>query len=216
MNNQKALIKLEDPNDTIIEDDLSGEWKIQLTMQITFISSLDTREICTTDSKSDDVEIMKGSEADDTIKELFESFKKTHQEGLETKVKGSQFVFESANLLYYSLHKTSLNRNAESYIDFPSWIKHKGATLNPKNKDNECFKYAITVALNHERIKNDPQRISKIKSFIDQYEWKGIEFPSHSKDWKNFEQNNKTIALNILFAPYNTGEKNRACIQIKI
>ena len=32
----------------------------------------------------------------------------------------------------------------------------------------------------------------------------GIEFPSHSKDWKKFEQNNKTIALNILFVPYNT------------
>ena len=82
-----------------------------------------------------------------------------------------------------------MNR-AGSYIDSPSWLKHKGATLNPKNKDNECFKYAITVALNHKRIKNDPQRISKIKSFIDQYKCKGIEFPSHSKDWKS---SNKTI-----------------------
>ena len=121
-------------------------------MQITFISSLDTREIRTTDSKSDNVEIMKVSEADDNIKELFESFKKIYQEGLETKMKGSQFVFENVDLLYYSLHKTSLNR-AGSYIDSPSWIKSKGATLNPKNKDNECFKYAITFALNHKRIK---------------------------------------------------------------
>ena len=31
-----------------------------------------------------------------------------------------------------------------------------------------------------------------------------IYFPSHSKDWKNFEQNNKAIALNILFVPHNT------------
>ena len=83
-------------------------------------------------------------------------------------MKRSQFVFESVDLLCYSLHKTSLNR-AGSYIDSPSWTKYKGATLNPKNKDNECFKYAITVALNHERIKNDHQRISKIKPFIDQY-----------------------------------------------
>ena len=45
-------------------------------MQITFISSLDTGEIRTTDSKSDNVEIMNGSEADNIIKELFESFKK--------------------------------------------------------------------------------------------------------------------------------------------
>ena len=46
--------------------------------------------------------------------------------------------------------------------------------------------------------------MSKIKTFIDQYSWKEIDFPSHSKDWKKLEQNNKTIALNILFVPYNT------------
>ena len=68
INNLKA------PNDIIIEDDLSGEWKIQLTMQIAFISSLGTREIHTMDSKSDNVEIMIGYETDDIIKELFESF----------------------------------------------------------------------------------------------------------------------------------------------
>ena len=73
-------------------------------------------------------------------------------------MEGSQFVSESVDLLYYSLHKTSLNR-AGSYIDSPSWLKNKRATLNLQNKDNECFKYAITVPLNHERIKNDPQRI---------------------------------------------------------
>ena len=52
--------------------------------------------------------------------------------------------------------------------------------------------------------KTNPQRISKIKPFIDQYNWKEIDFPTHSKDWKEFELNNKTIALNILFVPYNT------------
>ena len=51
-----------------------GEWKIQLTVQISFISSLDNREICTMNSKSDNVEITMVNEADDIIKELFESF----------------------------------------------------------------------------------------------------------------------------------------------
>ena len=54
-------------------------------MQITFISSLDTGKICTMDSKSDNVEIMMGDEADDIIKKLFESFLKRYQRGLETK-----------------------------------------------------------------------------------------------------------------------------------
>ena len=48
------------------------------------------------------------------------------------------------------------------------------------------------------------QRISKIRSLINQYNWKKTDFPTHSKDWKGFELNNKRIALNILFVPYNT------------
>ena len=64
---------------------------------------------------------------------------------------------------------------------------------------------ASNIALNHQNTeKKNPQKISKIKPFIDQYNWKEIDFPSHSKDWKKFKQNNKTIALNILFIPYNT------------
>ena len=60
-------------------------------------------------------------------------------------------------------------------------------------------------------MKKIPQRISKIKPCIDQYNWKEIGFPCHSKDWKKFEQNNKTIALNILFVPHNTEKIRLAC-----
>ena len=102
-------------------------------MQISFISSLDSGEIRTMDSKSDNIEITIGNEADDIVKELFESFKKRYQEGLETKMKRSQFVFERVDLLYYSLHKISLNRGG-SYIDSPEWLKNKRATINPKIK----------------------------------------------------------------------------------
>ena len=154
-------------------------------------------------TQSDNVEILTDTEADDIINELFKSFFKKYQEGLETKMKGSEFAFDRIDLLYYRLHKISLNRSG-SYIDSPEWLNNKVATINPKNKDNECFKYAITVALNHEKIEKNPQRISKIKPFIDNYNWKDIEFPSHSKDWKKFEQNNKIIALNILFVQHNT------------
>ena len=59
---------------------------------------------------------------------------------------------------------------------------------------------ALTVALNYQNTKKDPQRI---KPFINQYDWKGINFPSQKEDWKKFESNNKSIALNILFVPYN-------------
>ena len=74
IDNHKAPIR--DSNGVIIEDDLSGEWKIQLTMQINFVSSLNPRKNCIMDSKSDNVEIMIGSETDDIIKKLFKSFLK--------------------------------------------------------------------------------------------------------------------------------------------
>ena len=76
-------------------------------------------------------------------------------------------------------------------------VKNKKATINSTNNDGKCFQYAVTVALNYEQIKKDPQRISKIKLFIEQYDWKEIDFPSHKRDWKKFKLNNKLIALNI-------------------
>ena len=79
-------------------------------------------------------------------------------------MKGSQFVFDCVHLMYYKCHKINPNRGS-SYVDFPDWIKDKKATINPINKkDNKCFQYAVTAALNHEEIKKDPKRITKIKS----------------------------------------------------
>ena len=65
------------------------------------------------------------------------------------------------------------------------------------------------MALNINSIDNHPERISKIKPFIDQYNWKDIDFPAMGKDWKKFESNNE-IALNILYVPHNTKERNIA------
>ena len=128
-------------------------------------------------------------------------------------MRGSESVHDSINLLYYHLQKIGLKRDG-SYIDSPKWLKNKRATTNPENNDDNCFQYALTVALNHQNIEKNPQRISKIKPFIDQYHWKERDFPSHSKAWKKFEQNNKTIVLNILFSPHNT-EKIRLAYKSK-
>ena len=111
-------------------------------------------------------------------------------------MRGSEFIFDSADALNYDLNKISLSRGG-SYIDSRKWLKDKKATINPKNNDYKCFQYALTVALNYEQIKKNLQRISKNKLFIDQYLWKETDFPSHSKDWKKFESNNKSIVLNI-------------------
>ena len=93
------------------------------------------------------------------------------------------------------------------YIDSSYWIKSIRATINPINKkDNKCFQYAVTVALNYEEIKKDPQRMTKINPFINKYNWEGLNFLSEKDDWKKLEKNNVTIALNVFYA------KKKKCI----
>ena len=71
------------------------------------------------------------------------------------------------------------------------------------NGDNG-FQNALDDALNYQTIETHPERISKLKPYINKYNWEGIDFPAGPKEWKKFERNNKTIALNILFIPCNT------------
>ena len=196
-------------DNAIIKHKTQSESKNQLTMAINFISSKDSDETRTLRAKSNNVEIMMGSGTDEIIKELYKSFLQRYEERFEESMRGSEFIFDSIDALYYDLNKISLLRGG-SYIDSPKWLKNKKATINPKNNDDKCFQYALTAALNSEQIKNNPERISKIKLFIDQYTWKEMDFLSHSKDWKKFESNNKSIVLNIFYMPRNTKEIRHA------
>ena len=100
--------------------------------------------------------------------------------------------------MYYDFNEISINRGG-SYIDSPQWLKNKKSTINPKNNDHKCFQYAATLALNLDRINSHLERISKIKPFIEQYNWKHVDFPATSKDWKKFESNNE---LRLIFCTY--------------
>ena len=142
-------------------------------MTINFISSKDSDETRTMNTKGNNVEIMMGSETDEIIKYLFKFVFKRYQQGLEESMRGSEFIFDTVDALYYDLNKISLSRGG-SYIDSPKWLKNKKTTINPQNNDDKCFQYDLTVALNHEQIKKNPERISKIKLFIDQCNWREI------------------------------------------
>ena len=92
---------------------------------------------------------------------------------------GSFFKLESVDRLDYKLHKIKSWREG-SYIKSPEWIRNKTKAINPKNEDDDnCFQYALTVALNYQNIENHPERISNIGPFINECSWKGIDFPSH-------------------------------------
>ena len=171
-----------DLKDMIDDYKSKGEWRIQLVMRMIFVSFIDKNETQVMHTKSDNVKFMNSTDTSDAISELIEYFAKRYQEGLETKMKGSSYIFERVDLLEYNLHKISLNRG-NSYIDPPEWLKNKKVIINPKNtKNNNCFQYAITAALNHQNINHNPERISKLKPSINNYNWKDIEFPPHSKD----------------------------------
>ena len=58
----------------------------------------------------------------------------------------------------------------------------------------------MTAASNHEEIKKYLQGITIIKPFINKYNREALNFPSEKNSWKNFEKNNVTISLNVLYA----------------
>ena len=175
-------------------------WKIQISMRINFISSKDTGETRTIYVWSINESIMWGSNTDDIIRELFRSFLHNYQEELKI-IKGSDFVFESVELMDYKLHRVRLRRGG-SYIKSPEWLLHKGATINPKNEnDDECLRWSTISALNYNEImKKEFENIFKKIKHEDK------DFSSHQGDWENFEQNIESIALNVLFASENKDE----------
>ena len=87
---------------------------------INFISTKDSTETRTMHTKGDNIEIMMGSETNDIISELFKSLLQNYQEGLQESMRGSEFIFDSANFLYYHLRKINLSRG-RSYINSPKW-----------------------------------------------------------------------------------------------
>ena len=64
------------------------------------------------------------------------------------------------------------------------WLRNKKESIT--NGDN-CFQNALDDSLDYQRIKKNPQRISNLNPYINQYNWKDIKFPLDKEDWKNFE-----------------------------
>ena len=103
-------------------------------------------------------------------------------------------INDEANNYYFAV-KNLLELNSLG------WLRGKKEAII--NGDNG-FQHALDDALNYQTIEKDPQRISKLKPYTNKFIWKGINFPATPKDWKTFELNNETIALNVLYIPGNT------------
>ena len=147
---------------------------------------------------SDNVKIMRVE--NDIIKEDFKSFLHNYQEELK-KINGNDFVFESVQLMDYKLHRVRLRRGG-SYMKSPECLENKEATVNPKDEnDDECLRSSTICALHYgEIMKKEFENIFKNIKHEDK------DFLLQKKDWKNFEQNNQSIALNVLFSSQNSEE----------
>ena len=89
-------------------------------------------------SRSDNIKCTAYSDANDVIDKLFKSLRSMYQENLETSMKGSDFIFNSVQLMCYKCHKVSFIHSG-SYIDSPDWIKKKKATINTKKYRRYVF-----------------------------------------------------------------------------
>ena len=181
------------------------EQKIHLILKNNFISVKDFEDTRTIYFASKPVEIFMGSGTEIIINTLFNTILNKIQQAVETSnERGSRFTHDSVGLLYYHFQRIDIRRGG-SYIASPDWIANKKATINPKNeKDNKCFQWSIIAGLNYNKIKE--KELKKLLKFrrVD------TDFSSYQRDWEEFEQNNTSIALNILFVSHNSEEINLA------
>ena len=84
-------------------------------------------------------------------------------------------------------------------------VKVKKATINPKNAhDVYCFMQAKTIALFHEELGTNPERITKkLIAYAQKFNWHEIDFPASFQDYVIFEKLNEDVALNVLYVPFD-------------
>ena len=185
---------------------IKNEQKVQLSMGVNFMCITDREKSRTFYVNSDNEEIRSANNTNDAINKLIESFLSNYQKEKQVLRNISDYTYDSVDMLGIHFHDIKLKRG-KSYIESPKWSADKKVIINPKNTKDKSFQYAITVALNHREIGKNPQRISKIRPHINKYNWKDIDFPAGTDEYKKFEKNNNHIALNI-FVPYNKKEIN--------
>ena len=73
----------------------------------------------------------------------------------------------------------------------------KKVVINPQNRDEECFKWAIIKVDKWMDIKFNPECVSNLKKFADNYNWSGLEFQVSIKEIGKFETKNN-VSINVL------------------
>ena len=115
------------------------------------------------------------TKAKNSILRLYDGAKKTLKDIVEKEAEEEQQQEEDVDLTPHE-HERALKEAYRSFmmpgrsktdveIDLAKWLKTKKAVINPRNIDEECFKWAVITALHHEDIKHHPERIG-LQSFM--------------------------------------------------
>ena len=115
--------------------------------------------------------VYRGSETDQIVDGMIANMKFQME---NPALLNSRFVFDEFLYLDVNFHQLNLTRGS-SYLPLPDWLVRKKAIVNPHNDDEECFKWSVIAA---EKVgMKDPQRVSNLRKFTDNYDWSGSEFP---------------------------------------
>ena len=119
-------------NDLINVYKAKGEWKLQMSVEISFFSqkpgSDETRIMY---NRSTPGEIMSGSETEEIMEKIIRSLLQKYQDNLQNKLKGSDFIFNGVNYLFYDLNRITISKGG-SYVESPKWLKDKKCAITKK------------------------------------------------------------------------------------
>ena len=132
--------------------------KINLIVNTVFKSTRNVNDKRTIRVKNKDTVELHSTDIDERFDDLI---KKHHD--LTESLKNVDLMSEAIESIIYNFTEIIISN---TFAESPEWIKNKKCTINPQNKENKCFLYSITVALNYQNIKNNPGKISNIKPFI--------------------------------------------------
>ena len=135
--------------------------------------------------------VYRGSELDQVVDGMIANMKFQIE---NPAILNSRFVFDEFLYLDVNFHQLNLTRDS-SYLPLPDWLARKKAIVNPHNDDEECLKWSVIAA--EKAGMKDPQRVSNLRKFTDNYDWSGLEFPVSIKDIGKFETRNN-ISVNVL------------------
>ena len=124
--------------------------------------------------------VYRGSETDQIVDRMTANMKLQKE---NPALLNSRFVFDEFLYLDVNFRQLNLTRGS-SYLPLPDWLARKKAIVNPHNNDEECFKWSVIAAEKVGGMK-DPQRVSNLRKFKDNYNWSGLEFPVSIKDIGN-------------------------------